>query len=172
MNLTVEETIESLENQIAELEIALKVLRASVGRGAPDALRTNTPSHNNVRDVKDQRVNYSDYQPKWGYRNKYVYLLKKIGRFAHMSEVADIIIELDGLKDVKTTTISSKLSSALTDLKKSGDIVKIQKRNNNMFTYWGKPDWANLVNGEYSAKDGYAPNENYPKIKWENKLEF
>ncbi|WP_298509133.1 hypothetical protein [uncultured Kordia sp.] len=112
-----------------------------------------------VAPVKN--ISKTEYNSKWSYSKKFVFLLKENNRFLHFREAGNMINSLEntGLTDAE---LASKLSSGTQTLKTSNTIVKHQVGTNQKNCFWGRPNW---LNEDGSIKKEHLYNSDYLSTK-------
>tara|TARA_R110000823_G_scaffold75576_2_gene172915 strand:+ start:460 stop:1020 length:561 start_codon:yes stop_codon:yes gene_type:complete len=102
---------------------------------------THKPTNPNVSDS----YKYKKYNLNWDYIQKYKFILKTENRFLHFREAARILVEIEGKGDEKEW--ASLLTNSTRNLKRDGDLVKIQLGKSLTTCFWGSPKWLD-DNGE------------------------
>ncbi|MGG7666043.1 hypothetical protein [Dyadobacter sp. BHUBP1] len=105
--------------------------------------------------TENQATTSKDYDTKWSYPDKFIYLLKRENRFLHFREAAELIVEIEG---GDPSRILAKLSSSTHVLKKRGVIIKFQASRKLRDTFWGSPKW---IDGAGIIKEPYNFNKEY-----------
>ena len=83
------------------------------------------------------------YNKTWNFAEKFYYLIKREGRFLHVREAAEMIIELEGGYLMET---AHRVSTHSTSLRRSKKIVKYQINKAPTKTFWGLPEWLDYNN--------------------------
>lgn len=76
------------------------------------------------------------YDKNKNMRFKVLYIIKNLNRFLHSNEIRQEISRLDNID-----FSSIKVSSTLSQLRKSGKVRKIQIGNQNRNSFWGSEKW-------------------------------
>lgn len=124
-----------LIKQRNELTIKLKYLDGLIERLGGNSIvekeksTTNLPSHTS----KDP-----NYDPKKSMKTKVLYVLSKIGRFAHSTEIRDKMAELEGV-----SAENIKVSATLSAMRRAEKLHKHTVGNQNRNSFWGSTKWIN-----------------------------
>lgn len=110
-----------IQNQVDTLEKAIAILRSG-------------------KDVVSKNPLYADFSPNWGNGAKIAYVLRKTGRFAHIREISQTLLDADPSKaDFKAAAKSAR--HGLDFLKLAGKVKSYRVRNYNRAAYWGSVNW-------------------------------
>jgi hypothetical protein len=156
-NSALNQAVEILEQEIARLQNAVRLIK---GEYSTPVLKPSITLTDTNTSVSGKTNLPEGYLPSWSLLQKAVYFIKKNNRFTHFAEIADQIIEAEGLLDVNRSELTSKIGIRLQPYRSAGKLVKLQTEKNNLFTYWGLDSWKD-ENGNVNS--GYEPNSDYPK---------
>lgn len=153
--IALETLIERKEELLKELE-GLEYIINSL------KLKSNNVIYKKEHIDKEKNTNSSTLSIKGYTKNnslpkKIAYFLKKEQRFLHFREIAEFIVNADGL-DIDPAKYASKISSGSQTLKKKGLIVKYQVGTQNRNCFWGIPSW---LNADGEIKNGHEFNKDY-----------
>ncbi len=98
-----------------------------------------TPSASTSSNFKMRNDKYKDYKSSDSLRGKIAYILKTEGRFLHVREIALILHSLEPNHSVKEYI--TKISPAISYLRRRGVIVKVKASKSNVNTFWGSKNW-------------------------------
>jgi len=165
-NDAISQSIQLLEREVERLSRAIKILKGDTITGNISAVSySSVHAYANLTDANANKSvlkseSNDDYDVNWELRQKFLYFLKKLKRFVHLREIADLIIKAEGKDPNMASSIASQIGAKILILKQKGEIVKFQETTNNLYAYWGSKNW---MDEKGKIKSGYEYNDEYPK---------
>jgi len=98
----------------------------------------------------------SDYDSDASNKGKIMYFLKRMQRFLHIRELAELAHEME--PRVSVEDFQKRFSPALSILKKEESVINIKIGKSLMNTFWGSSKW---LNSEGTAKPEHEVNRKY-----------
>ena len=139
-------------NKIADsINITISALK---GKPIPES------NNNNNLHPKDK-----NYKPSWQISEKIVFFLKRENRFLHNREFCEMAHNEE--PHIKTEDFQTSFSSALSRLKREGQITSKKFGSSLRNVFWGRNEWVN-ENGEILS--GHEINEDYMYDKDKSKI--
>lgn len=98
---------------------------------------------------KNKLTEYKGYDPKAAMKVKLLYVLKRLNRFSHSTEIKSMLGEIEGKKPEVF-----KVSSTLSALRRVNKVHKFQLGTQNRNSFWGSTKWLD-ENGEILSQYMY-----------------
>lgn len=160
-----EDEAKSLQVKIDSINTAIRTIKSAYG--SESIAPTTSPVTNN--HVIDITVTGSDleYNKLNSFKTKFLYLLKKKGRFLHINEAVEAGVELE--PNGSYYALSTGLRGAKSTLIKEGKIIKVQAGKSNVNTFYGLKSW---LTESGDIKEGYEYDEERVAFKQELDTDF
>lgn len=159
-----EEKSRAQEDDLRITKRAIELLRELSGKAAP----LTEPNNNSVGLFQNANEDERFYPLKGKAIARVYFALESIGRFAHKSEIEEIMAKNE--PSIKSSLISNYLSAGY----RKGQLSRVNFEGSNLLYFYGKPKWIqpdatgakNYANSQYAAGGEHLAGVNTDTIKF------